>query len=132
LPVIFQAQPAYYKPGLFVLVVKGTDCWFSELVGWNCPAIYLIVNRVNRRLYVGQSKHVRKRLMEHISRLRLKQQSPTTLIKDWYEYGYQAFDFVVWEKCPEDRLRLREKFWLGQFDNDLLYNREYVRRLNAS
>jgi group I intron endonuclease len=92
-----------------------------DIKGLNCSGIYLIANRANSKLYIGQSRQIRKRWMGHLSALR-HGKGQKGLREDWHQHGYQCFDFLLWERCSDTELLLREQFWMSEFDPDKLYN----------
>ena len=74
--------------------------------------IYLIVNRINGKLYVGSTRNFSSRRASHFSELRLKRHGNLILQRAFNKYGEDAFDFVVLERCPEAKLRVRELQWI--------------------
>lgn len=78
--------------------------------------IYLAVNRVNGKAYVGQTKRSwQQRIMEHfydIGRI----DGPSTLLgAAILADGVSSFDFAVLERCAEGTLTEREKHWIAIF-----------------
>lgn len=57
--------------------------------------IYMLVNRVNGKRYVGSSRNCSRRKSEHISRLRRGVHVNSKLQAAWDKYGECSFDFVV-------------------------------------
>jgi group I intron endonuclease len=86
--------------------------------------IYAIKNRVTGAVYVGQSRHVIHRLSCHVQFLVRGAHSLKPLQADFYEYGWDHFDFVLVEACPESALIAREDYWIRKFHSEgvKLYN----------
>lgn len=57
--------------------------------------IYMLVNKVNGKRYVGSSRNCLRRKGEHISRLRRGAHINTKLQAAWNKYGEHNFEFVV-------------------------------------
>ena len=92
--------------------------------------IYLITNRINGKKYVGQSKNIKQRWKEHISRER------NTMIHNAIKkYGEENFYFKILERCPEEKLTERERFYYNKLkpEYNAIYpeenpmNYEYIR-----
>jgi len=69
--------------------------------------IYKIENIKNGKLYIGQSKNIRKRLYEHKRTLNCGNHKNTYLQRSWNKYGEKSFSFIIIEEC--DKLELSEK-----------------------
>ena len=57
--------------------------------------IYKIVNKVNGKYYVGGSKNIHKRWLEHKGLLRRNIHDNGHLQNAWNKYGEATFDFIV-------------------------------------
>ena len=73
--------------------------------------IYLAVNRVNGKAYVGKTgRGFSVRVAEHIYDSRNK--SNTAFNRAIRKYGQDAFEFTVIEECPLDIIDERERHWI--------------------
>lgn len=92
--------------------------------------IYVIVNRVNGRTYVGATLHgAHRRWTNHESTLRYGHHRILELQADWQTHGYEAFEMVVIEANVDPlQLRENEQRWIDQYRNEgrLLYNRSHT------
>lgn len=61
----------------------------------NVAGIYMIVNKVNGKRYVGSSRNCARRKSEHISKLRRNAHINKKLQAAWNKYGENSFEFVV-------------------------------------
>jgi group I intron endonuclease len=90
----------------------------------NKPGIYLIYNLANQRVYVGQSRNVRKRFSRHRGSLLLGNHKNPHLQSAFNHYGEDKFVFRSVEYCEIENLTEREEYWIGQF-NSMNRNRGY-------
>lgn len=77
--------------------------------------IYKITNKVNGKMYIGQSNNCERRLQEHCSPSRYKySRSPIDIaIK---KYGRSAFSYEIIEECPLELLNQQETFWIQYYN----------------
>ena len=97
--------------------------------------VYLVMNRINRFVYVGRSNNIRHRVGVHFSQLKNRVHSNLMLLNDYRAYGDQAFGAAVlthvldeWSKYAEraalNLLKLRDCYNVVHID--------YVGRANFS
>ncbi len=95
--------------------------------------IYKILNIKNNKCYVGSGVSVRRRLMDHKKRLIGQRHFNNHLQSSWNKYGESSFIFEIIEECSEDKLYLREEFWIKQLksnNNNFGYNKRIDCRTN--
>lgn len=73
--------------------------------------IYKIQNKINGKIYIGQSVDINSRLQDH-----RKNSSNTYLRNSIKKYGLSNFSFEVEEICDESELDEREKFYIEYYD----------------
>lgn len=96
----------------------------------NKAGIYVIQNKVNSKKYVGKSKNIYKRIMQHVTLLNTKSKDENRhLINAWHKYGRQNFtyyviEYIYEEDCDnlEEKLKERELYWIKQLNT---LDREY-------
>jgi len=72
--------------------------------------IYLIVNLVNNKVYVGSTRSAKKRWFEHRCTLRNRVHPNPHLQSAWNQYGEESFIFGLVELCEKgDSLNLSDK-----------------------
>lgn len=77
--------------------------------------IYIITCLVNGRVYIGQSKHIQKRWLEHKEELQKGSHCNNHLQNAWNKYGEKSFVFSVLELCPDTKLTEREQYWIDYY-----------------
>ena len=76
--------------------------------------IYKITNKVNYKVYIGQSINIEERWKHHklyYSNKKLKEYN-TKFYRAIRKYGIENFDFEIIEECPIELLNEREKYWI--------------------
>ena len=85
--------------------------------------IYVIVNTVNGKVYVGQAVDIHKRWINHKSKLNNSHHFNQSLQSAWIKYGASSFKFEVLENCSINQLSEREQFYINYYtEKDLCYN----------
>lgn len=78
-------------------------------------AIYRIKNTTNGMFYIGSTKNLHKRFMEHANALRKNTHHNQHLQSAWNKYGEKSFCFELVEEVKEISLLLeREQHWLDK------------------
>jgi len=77
--------------------------------------IYLIINQINRQVYVGQSINVTRRWKRHKNELKTNKHHNEHLQRAWNSYGEEFFSFEILEICLIENLPIREQFWLDYY-----------------
>jgi group I intron endonuclease len=82
--------------------------------------LYVITNTLNGRIYVGSTKHFRRRSTNHLYRLQTRQHNNRFLQADYNKRGPEAFRFDVLEVlgAPKEELHAREEMWLAVVYDD--------------
>lgn len=88
---------------------------YSEVRQDNC-GIYVIRNRINEKMYIGQSHNILWRWTSHRSVLRSGRCPNRHLQFAWNKYGENAFDFSILELCDIEDLDAREEYWIKHLD----------------
>lgn len=82
--------------------------------------IYLIVNNVNNKKYVGKSSDIEKRWKYHKNNYNCSKEWNKTLYKAFRKYGIQNFSFKIIELLEENYNKIcneREKYWIQHFNS---------------
>lgn len=75
--------------------------------------IYCIINQVNGKKYVGQSRNIESRFKSHMScDAKLK----TELGEAIRKYGKENFYFIILQECQINELDELERFWIKKLD----------------
>lgn len=84
----------------------------------NAPHWNKIENKVNGKVYIGQSVNVKKRFIEHRYRAydeNDKKSYGLYLYVAIRKYGIENFSFMIIEECPKEKLNERERFWIQYY-----------------
>lgn len=78
--------------------------------------IYKITNNINNKCYIGQSIHIKRRWIEHVTAS--KNENPLSLIsKAIKKYGKDNFSFEILEQCKISELNEREMYWIKYYNS---------------
>jgi len=75
--------------------------------------IYMWINKLNGKKYVGSSDNLRRRLLEYYNVNRLLNEKSMPINVALLKYGYHNFSLTILEICDVNNLMSREKhfFW---------------------
>ena len=72
--------------------------------------IYKITNKTNKKSYIGQSKHIKRKWREHVNGL-----ENSTISNAIKKYGEGNFSFEVLELCTIEELNDKEIYYIKKF-----------------
>ena len=103
-----------------ILQLVLNEC-FKIIKGGKCSLgfIYKVTNRINGKIYIGQtSQTIKRRWNQHIYESN-KTIEPyrSALHRAIKKYGVDAFDIVEVEECNNDMLNEREIFWINYYNS---------------
>ncbi len=75
-------------------------------------AIYILINKKNNKIYIGQTSDIRRRQKDHIKSLSTGNHRNRYLQRAWDKYGKETFEFKVLEYCSVETLDEREQHYL--------------------
>ena len=78
--------------------------------------IYHIINIINKKVYIGQSKNMAYRIRKHKEMLRGNRHPKADMQQDYNELGDSAFVYGVTEECED--LDIKEKWWCEHYMNE--------------
>ena len=80
--------------------------------------IYKIENKINGKIYIGQSNNIYKRWYSHKNDLKRNVHDNDYLQHAWNKYGEENFEFSIVELCENniDILNSREQFYIDKFN----------------
>jgi group I intron endonuclease len=83
--------------------------------------IYMIINKRNSNIYIGASKNVLRRFIDHKCPCNLKK--PNVIYRAFKKYGLSAFDFILLEEFDNPKkLPEREKYWIKKLNPEYNMN----------
>ena len=77
--------------------------------------IYKIENKINGKIYVGQSIHITKRWSQHKNNY-LSSTHQSALYEAFKKYGLDNFTFSIIEECDLTELDNKEIFWITKLN----------------
>jgi group I intron endonuclease len=89
--------------------------------------IYIWLNTINFKVYVGKTINFKNRLKSHKKLLRKNKHFNSHLQNAWNQYGENSFIFKIIEECKTDLLGIKEIFWvncLKALNREFGYNNE--------
>lgn len=84
--------------------------------------IYAIHNIINDKYYIGQTKNIKERWMQHRSRLKCGTHENSHLQASYNKHGECNFEYLVIEECQVEHLDGREMYYIEKYDS---YNNGY-------
>lgn len=87
--------------------------------------IYKITNKINGKVYIGQSRDIKNRIRVHKYDFQKNKHHNPHFQKSWNKYGKDNFKFEIIEECEENELNKNEQYWINfynSFDSNLGYN----------
>lgn len=79
--------------------------------------IYKIENKINHKVYIGQSVDIYTRWYNHKHNLLNGTHYNSHLQKSWDKYGEENFDFSIIEICDQDRLDKLEVLYISHYQS---------------
>lgn len=77
--------------------------------------IYCIENIINNKKYIGLSRDIMRRWLEHYSELNKGNHINAYLQQAWNLYGKDAFKFYIIELCNSEELSNRERYYIHEY-----------------
>lgn len=83
----------------------------------NSSGVYLIINVVTSKVYVGSTKHFNNRFRAYKSSLKSGSTSQKKLLNSYLKHGGDCFIYVPISLVPVRALKFVEQFYIDQFDS---------------
>jgi hypothetical protein len=80
------------------------------------PGIYMLTNRVNKKIYIGKATNLKQRLRSYIDVKSLTKTAPSSMIaRSILKFGLENFSYTIIENCEKELLNKRERFYISSF-----------------
>ena len=79
--------------------------------------IYKITNKVNNKIYIGQSQDIITRIKGHKNTLKANTHFNLHLQRAYNKYGIDNFIYEIKEECNEDIINNREFYWINFYNS---------------
>lgn len=86
--------------------------------------IYGIKNKINNKIYIGQSINIEKRITRHKTHLKHNKHANQHLQNSYNFYLKEAFEFVILEEVDESLLNQKEQTWIDSLPKEQIYNNQ--------
>ncbi|KIH86259.1 GIY-YIG endonuclease (mitochondrion) [Sporothrix brasiliensis 5110] len=77
--------------------------------------IYMWINLLNNKKYIGSSVDLRRRFLEYYNINRLLNETSMPIYTALLKYGYKNFSLIILEYCEVDSLILKEKYFFEEY-----------------
>ncbi len=84
--------------------------------------IYKIENKINGKIYIGQSNNIKTRWIQHLSALNNGIHNNRHLQCAWNKYGESNFEFSVIEECNSEDLNSKEIYYIDFYNSYISKN----------
>lgn len=84
----------------------------------NIQGIYIIINKLNNKAYIGQSINIKNRWRNHFQRLKYNHHYNEHLQRAWNKYGEENFEFSILEIIQDsNELTNKEEYYINLYDS---------------
>ena len=90
--------------------------------------IYMIRNKANGKMYIGQAVDIEDRWKRHTRVLKSDYHINKHLQRAWNKYGEESFEFSILLECEENQLNTYEQYYIFElmtYDDKVGYNKNY-------
>lgn len=81
----------------------------------NISCIYMIENKINKKIYIGFSVNLKRRWSEHLSELKRNKHENKYLQNSYNKYGLKSFQLKILEICSKEKLIEREIYYIKKY-----------------
>jgi group I intron endonuclease len=85
--------------------------------------IYGIRNKINNKLYIGQSINIEKRYASHLRQLKNNKHVNKHLQSSYLKYGADNFELIILVECLEESLATEEQNQINLYSHTQIYNK---------
>lgn len=89
---------------------------------YSISGIYAIINKVNRKLYIGSSYNIYKRIKKHLLEIEKNRHINHHLVSSFKTYGIDNFEIKILYKCKMDYLLYFEDYFINKFQSNINKN----------
>ena len=89
----------------------------TKTVSKSLRCVYSITNLLTSRVYIGYTRQLYKRWVQHRTALKRGEHDNKALQESWDKYGKDAFDFNIVEECEHEVSLERERFHILQCES---------------
>jgi group I intron endonuclease len=93
--------------------------------------IYMLTNKLNNKIYIGQSSDISNRFKNYLNLSYLEKSSSKKISRALIKYKYFNFSLTILEYCDKSNLLVRENFYINQFNPQYNIKKIAVNSLNS-
>ena len=101
-------------PKYFVYTVNGAELFYKSEFS-NKPCIYMLTNKFNGNIYIGQSSNIYQRICCHASSCK-NNKSTQRIVRAIRQFGFKSFTITILEYCDKENLDEREVSWISKLN----------------
>jgi hypothetical protein len=107
---------------------------YKEFKGDTNSYIYVIVNKLNGKIYVGSSRTIKVRVLNYFNLAQLVAQQRRPISSAMLKYGLVNFAFIVIEQVDTDlyHIEVRETHWIKHLKPEYNATKDAARNIGAS
>ena len=80
--------------------------------------IYIITNKINNKVYIGQTiQSLERRFICHACHSNKSRSDYMYIKRAIHKYGKENFTISLLEECPVDKLNQREEYWIKKYNS---------------
>lgn len=89
------------------------------------PGVYAVVCKKSGKFYIGSSRRLRSRILEHRRLLKSSKHHNFHLQHSWEQYGSSEHYYTILQFCTERNFLMVEQFFLDTLDRERMMNHSY-------
>lgn len=107
---------------------------YKEYKGDKKSFIYVIVNKLNGKCYVGSTRSIKNRIVNYFNLAHIASQKGKPIYSAILKYGLVNFAFIVIEEVNTDLLKIeeRETYWIKHIKPEYNATKDAARNVGAS
>jgi group I intron endonuclease len=108
--------------------------FYKEFKGNTNSYIYIIVNKLNGKIYVGSTKSLKVRIVNYFNLALVRAQKGRPIHNAFLKYGLIHFAFIILEKVNTNiqNIEVRETYWIKHLKPEYNATKDAARNVGAS
>lgn len=81
--------------------------------------IYAIKNKLNNKMYIGETNNIQKRINNHFNKLKNNSHYNYKLQEEYNLYGKENFDVIILDEVEDNLADSKEVYYISKYDSYL-------------